>query len=324
MSSRLSRWLTPWRHRARDHQARATAALAAARIDRVRAILEHVPPPAPRGIARGGTPRLPHPLFFTSSVCTAEDFRHPDFHRWIAALAERTRYHRKLWEFVFIAAHLEAAGLLAAPARGLGFGVGRERLPAVFAARGCRIVATDQALDAAVASGWAQSNQHAHGLDVLNQDGLCPAAAFRERVSFATCDMNRIDPGLCDFDFCWSSCSLEHLGSLAAGAAFVRASLDTLKPGGIAVHTTEYNLSSNEHTIDDNPGTVIYRRRDIEALVAALAADGHHVMDVNFECLTGPVDLFVDEPPYTADVHLRLELLGHVSTSIGLVIEKSR
>lgn len=324
MKLRLPRWLGGTRRGGQDDRAREMAARAAARIERMRAVLERVPPPRPRGAARGGIPRLPAPLFFTSSVCTAEDFRHPEFHRWAAALREDVRYKRKLWEFVFICAHLEAAGLLAAPARGLGFGVGREKLPALFAARGCRITGTDQALDAAIAAGWAQSNQHAQGLGALNLDGLCPEPEFRERVAFSVCDMTRIDPALRGFDFCWSSCSLEHLGSIAAGAEFVRRSLDTLKPGGLAVHTTEYNLSSNERTLDDNPGTVIFRQRDIEALVASLAAEGHSVMPVDFECVTGPVDLFVDEPPYTSDVHLRLDLAGFVSTSIGLVIEKAR
>ncbi|MBV5337004.1 MAG: hypothetical protein J0653_03215, partial [Deltaproteobacteria bacterium] len=71
-------------------------------------------------------------------------------------------------------------------------------------------------------------------------------------------------------DFCWSSCSLEHLGSIKAGLDFIKASLKTLKVGGVAVHTTEYNVSSDEATIDNNPTLVLFRRCDIQGLVEEL------------------------------------------------------
>ena len=42
-------------------------------------------------------------------------------------------------------------------------------------------------------------------------------------------------------------------------------SLRFLRPGGIAIHTTEFNVSSNDNTVADGD-TVIYRKRDIEDL----------------------------------------------------------
>jgi hypothetical protein len=67
------------------------------------------------------------------------------------------------------------------------------------------------------------------------------------------------------FDFLWSSCSLEHLGSLEAGMDFVKQSTDLLKPGGVAVYTTEFNVSSNDETLTSGP-LVVYRKRDVEKL----------------------------------------------------------
>jgi methyltransferase family protein len=269
-------------------------------------------------------PAIDQRLYFRSSVCTAQDFRNREFQRWRDALAERPRVHRKLWEHVFIAAHLEAAGLLGAGRRGIGFGVGQEPLPAAFAARGTAILATDMAPDAATAAGWISSQQHAASVENLNGKGLCPAEAFRRNVNFQTCDMTRVPSRHRDFDFTWSSCSLEHLGSIQAGIDFIKSSVRTLKVGGLAVHTTEYNLSSNEATIDDNPTLVLFRRRDIERLVSDLRADGHHVADVCFDVLSEPIDLFVDVPPFVKDTHIKLAIANFVVTSIGLVIQRGR
>jgi hypothetical protein len=45
--------------------------------------------------------------------------------------------HRKMWEWLFIAEALHEREMLEPGRRGLGFGVGREPLVALFAARGC-------------------------------------------------------------------------------------------------------------------------------------------------------------------------------------------
>lgn len=263
-------------------------------------------------------------LHFRSSVCTAQDFRHPDFHRWLNILQEKPRVHRKIWEHVFIGRHIEAANLLTEGSRGIVFGVGQEPLPAAFAARGVEILATDMAPDAATAAGWISSNQHASHLSQLNFRSLCPDELFARKVTFEACDMNAIPDRYRNFDFCWSSCSLEHLGSIKAGLDFIKASVETLKIGGIAVHTTEYNVSSNDATIDNNPTLVLFRRQDIQRLVEELREDGHYVAEVCYDVLSEPIDLFVDIPPFAADTHIRLLLSNFVSTSIGLVIQRGK
>jgi SAM-dependent methyltransferase len=82
------------------------------------------------------------------------------------------------------------------------------------------------------------------------------------------------------YDFCWSSCALEHLGSIANGLAFIEASLRTLKPGGLAVHTTELNLGSGATV--DNRDTVLYQAKHIEAFAEKLRAQGHEVAQSDF------------------------------------------
>jgi ribosomal protein L25 (general stress protein Ctc) len=89
----------------------------------------------------------------------------------------------------------------------------------------------------------------------------------------------------------------------------------------VAVHTTEYTVSSNETTIDSG-ATVLYRRRDIQALVRRLRRAGHAI-DIDYTEGTTPEDVHVDLPPYT-NVHLRTMLGEYVTTSLALVIEKDR
>jgi SAM-dependent methyltransferase len=263
-----------------------------------------------------------------SELCTEASMRSPRFMEW----AERMRpawdgdgsgrpllLHRKLWEWLYIAAALEERGVLREGSRGLGFGVGQEPLTALFASTGCEIVATDLDVGSADQAGWVDTNQHAAQLDDLNDKGLCPPEVFARSVSFRTVDMNDIPSDLRDFDFTWSSCAFEHLGSIARGQAFVLEQMRCLRPGGVGVHTTELNVSSPRRTIDF-AHTVLFRQRDIDALTRAVRASGDHV-EVSFDAGTSEADRHVDHPPYT-DVHLKVAYQGFTTTSLGLIVEK--
>ncbi len=257
-----------------------------------------------------------------SKICHQNDFATPGHRNACDKLKEAPdNYHRKIWEFSFIYQTLLESGVLKPNSRGLGFGVGKEPLVAAFASHGCIITATDLNPDKAHEKGWAQTNQHSSGIRDLNQRGICDPASFDRLVEFMEVDMTDIPAHLSSgYDFTWSSCSFEHCGSIQKGIDFVVNQMRCLKPGGIAVHTTEYNLSSNEETLD-HADTVIYRRRDIEDLARLLGTMGHEIA-VDYEVGEGEIESYVDIPPYTHKPHLRLQLAGYVSTSIGLVIRK--
>lgn len=270
----------------------------------------------------------PHPepapaksAFPYSSVCRAKHFREPYFTHWAQALGQGLRYHRKLWEFVFICQALHERGVLKKGARGLGFGVGREPLAAYFAARGCKVLGTDMGADAAVEAGWTSTAQHAAGKEALAYPHICPPKTFNANVDFRNLDMNHIDDDLLDFDFCWSACALEHLGSIEQGLRFIERSVGTLRPGGWAIHTTEFNVSSNDQTLD-HAGTVLFRRRDFETLVERLEAAGNIVAPFDFTPGFGTIDRYIDAPPYLDQPHLKLELEGYAATSIGVIVQR--
>ena len=227
--------------------------------------------------------------------------------------------HRKVWEYCYIAQALDERGMLAPQRRGLGFAVGQEPLPALFASLGCDIVATDLTTEEAQKGSWVETAQHANSLEDLNRRGICDTELFSKRVAFRYLDMRSLPNDLGTYDFVWSSCSLEHLGSLGQGEQFIYGSLKYLKPGGVSIHTTEFNLQSNLFTIVKGP-TVISRKRDLRRIAASLRRQGYRI-DLDFVEGDLPCDRVVEEPPYQHKVHLKLRLENYVVTSFGLIVE---
>lgn len=260
--------------------------------------------------------------YLSSVICTQEQLETEVFQDWAERLGEQRGFlHRKIWEYCFIAQALSERDMLQAGRSGLGFAVGQEPLTSLFCSMGASIHATDLFTDIAKKQGWVNTNEHASGIEKLNLRGLCSDELLKKNCTFRHVDMNNIPDDLSGFDFVWSSCSLEHLGSIAHGGEFIHNAMRCLKPGGIAVHTTEYNASSNLKTVDKG-GTVLFRRKDINQIVRQLRKDGHKI-SVDFTSGTLPADSFVDVPPYSNNPHLKLQLFNYVTTSIGLIIQKS-
>lgn len=210
--------------------------------------------------------------------------------------------------------------MLARGRKGIGFGCGEEPLVDGFASFGCEIRATD--LKAGEDNTWVQTGQNAAGDIKKLHKGISAWTQFSQNVTYQDVDMNEIPENLTGYDFCWSSCALEHLGSLKHGLDFIRNSLNVVRPGGILVHTTEYNLDSPEETLESTDLS-IYRKKDIEGLVQELEAEGHTLSPIDFRQGDGVEDGFADVPPYTSNVHLRLMLSKFRCTSIGLIVRKA-
>jgi SAM-dependent methyltransferase len=280
-----------------------------------------------------------------SSVCKFTDFQSDWFRHWEplvggAPVEPQTympipgpvvsgytvfppRYHRKPWEFAAITQVLHERDLLKPGKRGLGFAVGLEPLPSIFASLGTEVVASDAPQTLSSSQGWNQTGQFAASRDQLFKNELVSREQFDRLVSFEPLDMTEKFPSrLGLFDFIWSSCALEHLGSLQHGANFVALSSRLLNPGGVAVHTTEYNVASNRNTLTSG-GNVVYRRCDIEDIDRALRYEERYIESLNFDSGTHAYDLHYDRPPYYTDPtrqHIKLLLDGHIVTSILLII----
>ncbi len=255
-----------------------------------------------------------------SQACTYGQIRSANFLHWARQIRDRPgKPHRKLWEWCYIIQALHERGMLGPGRRGLGFAVGQEPLTSLFASKGCSVLATDLEQDAASSEGWVGTNEHAAGLQHLNGRGLCGPGDMAQRVGFRVVDMRAIPEDLGRFDFLWSSCAIEHLGSLRHGMDFVAAAMRHLVPGGVAVHTTELNCDSDERTIERGHD-VIFRKKDLLQLARELEADGHRVEPFDFFLGDTEEDARVDEPPYNGPSHIKLRIGGFASTSFGLII----
>ncbi len=258
-----------------------------------------------------------------SELCKAKDLQHEWYKRWCKELREEPKFHRKQWEFVYVMQALWERGCIAEGKKGLVFAVGTEPGPSIFAKYGCQILATDIFPEEGKAKGWTVANQLCFGLESLNTRGLCDEQTLREHVTYKPVDMNDIPGDLTGFDFNWSSCSFEHLGSITKGLDFLKNQLKTLKPGGWAVHTTEFNISSDDSTLETGD-TVVFRRRDLEKFVREIEKMGHYVEDRDYSMGGLPEDYQVDVYPHQQDIHLKLQLNEYVVTSIGLIIRKKK
>jgi hypothetical protein len=269
-------------------------------------------------------PQGPEPTFpnLVWQLCTTAQTRTPAYLEWCDVIGRRPdAQRRKVWEYCYALQGLTEQLGLRAGQRGLGFGVGREPLPSVFAARGIDVVATDQSLESAQGTGWIRSKEHAADVEQLIHPKICPPEQLKKHASFRAVDMNAIPDDLTGFDFLWSSCALEHLGSIELGLRFIERAMACLKPGGVAVHTTEFNLVSNDATVDDQ-GTVLFRRRDLEELARRLTAQGAQVLPLNCHPGSEPLDHHIDVPPYRWVPHLRLMLGRYATTSVGIIVKR--
>ncbi len=253
---------------------------------------------------------------------------------WHSELKIPLVYHRKLWELAYVLQAIYEEGHLRPGARGLGFGCGEEPLPSYFMAHGAAVIITDLQPDEAQEMGWARTGQHAASLEKAFHPLRVDRTAFYARASLCYVDMNAIPDDLAGYDFCWSVCAFEHLGSIERGLSFVENSLRTLRPGGLAVHTTEYNINPDGPTIDNWP-SVMFQRKHFEALAGRLAAQGHEVAPFDFDLGDKPMDRFVDLPPWSHDLppainewigptsQLKVASDGFVATYFGLTINKT-
>ncbi|GGF80180.1 hypothetical protein GCM10007301_45390 [Azorhizobium oxalatiphilum] len=276
----------------------------------------------------------PAPVGLKSKPSTQADMESDWAAYWCGQLNIPVVFHRKIWEFAFMLQALWERDLLKEGMRGVGFGCGTEPIPSYLASRGIDVTVTDLAPDESAGRGWSNTNQHTATLEHAFKSDLVSRELFDRHVRLAYVDMNDIPPALRDYDFCWSICALEHLGSIAKGLDFIQNSLDTLKPGGVAVHTTEFNFLNDQETIDNWP-TVLFQRQHFQSIAERLRMLGHDVAELDFAIGNKPLDRFIDVPPWEHDmtdyvrsnwgdghVHLKLSIDGFPSTCFGLIIRK--
>lgn len=222
----------------------------------------------PRSLAAALPPRSgigPRRVDLPSKPSTQADLESDWAAYWLGEIKAPVVFHRKLWEYAYVLQALHDKDMLRPGLRGLGFGCGAEPIGSYLASRGIDTLVTDLDPEAMAAKGWRDSGQHAASREAAFHACLVDKDSFEARVSHCFVDMTAIPEDLSSFDFCGSICALEHLGSIESGLAFVKNAMTTLKPGGVAVHTTEFNFLDDERTVDNWP-TVLFQRATFPAV----------------------------------------------------------
>lgn len=281
----------------------------------------------------GGVFGEPENKIMYSRLCTADELLSDDLQRFREPLHIplydycKTEYSRKEWEWEVICHILDRLGMLEKGKKGLGFAVGIEPLPAYFVSRGCIITATDLGIENDTEGLWICTNQNALGsAENLNKFGICKMEAVGKELIYRDVNMNEIPEDLCreEFDFCWSSCAIEHVGGLEKSKAFLKNMLAVLKPGGVGIHTTEYNLSSEIATVEDGY-SVIFRKSDIKEIYEWALENGYE-MYVDFHHGDSEMDLRMCKYRQSAndfeDYLLTCNIDGFDSTSFVIIIRK--
>lgn len=252
-----------------------------------------------------------------SQVIKAEHFSASWYHD---REAEFRAYNRKMWEFCAIVQVATDELPTTYNRTVLGFGVGREAIPAWFARRGALVVATDRPDDT---KQWSETNQHSKDLKDLEYPLMLPNNEFHQQVFFRAADMNNIPLGLKggQYDFVWSCGSLEHLGSLEHGLKFICEAMKCLKPGGIAAHTTELNIDPEGQTLE-SPDLSLYQQHHLDVeLRQRLRSQGDELFPIDFTLGESYVDRYVDKFPY-GNYHLKLDINEEYTTTSILLVAK--
>jgi SAM-dependent methyltransferase len=174
-----------------------------------------------------------------NKVCDRRDWEHPAWRQALEELGyvpDPARLHRKEWEFAQGVYGLRRLRCLSPGAAALGLGAGTEPIIFFLAGRLRQVVATDL-----YAGDF--SEHEADPRMLRDPEAFAPFAYHRDRLEVRRMDATAIDYAPESFDLVFSFSAFEHFGTRRAQRACLAAIHHVLRPGGVAVLTTEVILN---------------------------------------------------------------------------------
>jgi SAM-dependent methyltransferase len=220
----------------------------------------------------------------------------------------RDRFHRKIWEFNQTLYGLRRLRRLAPEAHAIGIGCGHEELMYFLANRIARVVATD-VYEGAFLGGEGDA-------DVLEHPEKYAPFPYRQpHLEVRRMNGLSLDAPASTFDFTFCLSSIEHFGSLADKLQALREMFRVLKPGGVAVVTTEAILNRLGR------GEQYFRPEVLLRLIgdAGFSLDGAPDLRVEREFAAAPLALPMDA---FVTPHVVLRNFNTIYTSVALFLMK--
>jgi hypothetical protein len=208
-----------------------------------------------------------------SQVCTRGQIEDAAYARAAASLGLGGEGGLHAWRLAYAYRVLESYGVIQSGARGLGYMIEPDSLPARLAADGCGIIAAAHA-------GEVQGKKRLTSLDDLRYTHVGSHERLHEDVAVRTMDDWTIPEDFGDFDFCWSTGAIELLASKHDAIQFIKGSLRPLKIGGLAVHVLPFDAATSVQAYGE--GGPFFTRGDIERLAFDIVSFGHEIAQVKF------------------------------------------
>jgi len=179
-----------------------------------------------------------------SKICDASDWFDTEFHSVIVnELKEPPRFHRKQWEFAMIFLALKKLGFLNQNMNGLSLGGGNERVLYSIAQHVKELIVTDL-YDENTTWDCAKTKDPDEYIKASK-----PFEVDLSKIKALAMDMRYLDFEDNTFDFCYSSCAIEHIGDFDDFVKHLDEVYRVLKEDGVYVFTTEFKTGSD--TIED-------------------------------------------------------------------------
>ncbi|HLG32312.1 MAG TPA: methyltransferase domain-containing protein, partial [Ignavibacteriaceae bacterium] len=142
-----------------------------------------------------------------SKICDAGDWFDPEFNQVVLEeLKENARFHRKQWEFAMIFLALRKYGFLTEDKVGLSVGGGNERVLYSIANHVKKLVVTDLYDEN---TSWDCARTGDPKEFIMNSK---PFPVDENKITALRMDMRNLQFEDNTFDFCYSSCAVEHIG----------------------------------------------------------------------------------------------------------------
>jgi SAM-dependent methyltransferase len=185
-----------------------------------------------------------------SKICDAADWFDPEFQSVVEnELRETARFHRKQWEFAMIFLTLKKLGFVRDDKIGLSLGGGNERVLYSIANHVKKLYVTDL-YDENTTWDCARTVDPDEFIKLSK-----PFNYDENKIKALRMDMRKLDFEDNTFDFCYSSCAVEHIGDFEDFINHFNEVYRCLKNDGVYVFTTE--ISFSDVTIKD-PNNYIF------------------------------------------------------------------
>lgn len=250
----------------------------------------------------------PPPL---NKVCRTADAADADWRRGYADLGfpdDRSRFHRKVWEFNQALYGLRKLRRLAPEATALGIGCGHEEFMYFLANRLRLVVATDL-----YEGTYLGGESHA---DVLEHPAKYAPFPYREdHLQVRRMNGLALEAAPASFDMAFCLSSIEHFGSLADKRQALAEMFRVLKPGGVAVVTTEIVLNRLGR------GAQYFQPAELQRLVGEVGFTLDSAPDLRVEREFAHTPLALPMDTFTVP-HVVLRNFHTIYTSVALFLMK--